>query len=127
MRGLTLAATLVAALAAPAAARAQQPQPQLPKWDAGASFGLLFGDGWHPGADSYGEPHAAYHLELGRFWTTHLKSDAAVVLTHRSSDYDYTSFAPGGLGVYSFTEHERRLTALSGAATYQFFENAMMH
>jgi hypothetical protein len=125
MRGLTLVAALAAALATPAAAAAQQ--PALPKWDAGASFGLLFGDGWHPGADDYGEPHAAYHLELGRFWTTHLKSDAAVILTHRSSDYDYTTLVPGVLGAYSLTEHERTLTALSGAATYQFFENAMMH
>ena len=126
MRGLTMAAALVAALATPAAARGQDRQPALPKWDTGASFGLLFGDGWHPGADDYGEPHAAYHLELGRLWTTHLKTDAAVILTHRSSDY-YTTIVPGVNGAYSFTEHERSLTALSGAVTYQFFENAMMH
>ena len=126
MRGFSVAVAVAASLLGAAAASAQE--PQLPRWDAGVSFGLLWGDGWHPGEDDYGEPHVAYHLELGRFWTTHLKTDAAVILTQNRTDYDFDQFAiPGVPGAYSFTEHERKLTAFSGSATYQFFENAMMH
>jgi hypothetical protein len=126
MRVLGVAVAVAASLLGPSTASAQE--PPLPKWDAGVSFGLLWGDGWHPGTDDYGEPHAVYHFELGRFWTTHLKTDAAVILTHNQSDYDFNQFAiPGVPGAYSFTEHERKLTAFSGSATYQFFENSMMH
>ncbi len=125
MNGLTLGLVLAAMVAAsPASAQ----QPELKKWDAGASFGLVFGDGWYPDTDSYGEPQPAYHLELGRFWNTHLKTDTAIILTHRHEGYDYTTFAlPNVPGAYSFTRHDRQLTAVSGAMTYQFFENQMMH
>jgi len=125
MNGLTLGVALAAIVAAqPASAQ----QPELKKWDAGASFGLVFGDGWYPGTASNDEPQAAYHLELGRFWNTHLKTDAAVILTHRHEGYDYATFAlPNVPGAYSFPRHDRQLTAVSGALTYQFFENQMMH
>ncbi len=126
MRCVTLSVALAAVILAARPALAQQ--PDLPKWDAGASFGLLFGNGWHPDTDDYGEPHAAYHLELGRFWTTHLKTDTAIILTHARHDYDYALYPVQGVAnVYVFTDHDRRLTAVSVAATYQFFENAMMH
>lgn len=126
MRQLIVAAIASAALLQPLSAAAQE--PNLPKWDAGASFGLLWGQGWHQGGENYDEPFVVYHIELGRFWTTHLKTDTAVILTNSRRDYDYEFVAVSGLpGGYSFTEHERQLTAASGAVTYQFFENQMMH
>src|SRR5262245_14438977 len=126
MRQFVLAAA-VFTLLVPIRAAAQV--RELPKWDAGASFGLLWGSGWHPEQpDEYSDPHAAYHLELGRFWTTHLKSDFALVLTSRQESYESVPyFVPGVPAVYATTEHQRQLTAFSGAVTYQFFENAMMH
>lgn len=125
MRRMVLAAAVAAVLLRSADAAAQQ--PEMPKWDAGASFGLMFGNGWYP-TDTYDEPQAAYHFELGRFWTSHLKTDAAVILTHNQRGYEYGAYPVAGAPfAYSYTEHERRLTAFSGAITYQFFENAMMH
>lgn len=124
MKVVTLAAALAAVLVLPTRASAQE----LPKWDAGVSFGILWGDGWYPETEGYSEPRVAYHFELGRFLTTHLKTDAAVILTNKGEVYDYVPTpVPGVPGVYSFTEHDRTLTIFSGALTYQFFENAMMH
>ena len=125
---ISIAAGVLAAVCISAGSAAAQ-QPELPKWDAGASLGLLFGDGWYAaGIDSYGEPHAAYHFEVGRFWTTHLKTDYAVVLTHDTHSSDYIRYPVTGLpGAYTFIDHDRRLTGFSGAVTYQFFENQMMH
>src|SRR5215471_6853649 len=124
---VSIAAGVLAVLIISTGSAAAQ-QPELPKWDAGASFGLLFGDGWYAGTHSYGEPHAAYHFEAGRFWTTHLKTDYAVVLTHDSHSSDYIRYpVPGVPGAYAFIDHDRRLTGFSGALTYQFFENQMMH
>ena len=126
MKVVTLAVALATVLVLPTQASAQF--HELPKWDAGVSFGFLWGDGWYSDGEIYGEPHTAYHFELGRLLTTHLKTDAAVILTNREHDFDYAPFPVAGTpGAYSFIEHDRTVTVFSGALTYQFFENAMMH
>ena len=73
MRALSLSVAVAMILAAPQHALAQQ--TELSKWDSGVSFGLLFGNGWHPDSDSYGEPHAAYQLESYFNERTYIKSE----------------------------------------------------
>ena len=125
MRRLISGVAVAIALAAtPASAQ----QPELSKWDAGASFGLMWGDGLQDRTQYFDDTRIAYHLEVGRFLSTHLKTDAAVILTSKTQSYDYASFAvPGVPSAYSFTQHDRQVTGYSGGLTYQFFENQMMH
>jgi hypothetical protein len=128
MRKLLMSMLAAGACLAPAAAGAQE--PKLPRWDAGASFGFLWGDGWTADSDPYvADANVAYHFDLGRYWTTHFKTETAVMLTPARSGYDYRPYpGPGyGGGVFSLTDTETTLTAISGAATYQFFENDFMH
>jgi hypothetical protein len=101
----------------------------LPKWDAGASFGLFWGDGWQPSLNGYSDTtNVAYQFDLGRFWTTHVKSDFGVVLTPRRNGYETVALPFAGVnGPYAFDSVERSVTAFTGAASYQFFENDFMH
>lgn len=123
---MRMAVWLVLGIAALPRGAAAQP---VTTWDAGASFGLTGGAGVEISRGLYGgEPNAAYTIDLGRYWTTHVKTDIGALLTPELHLYDYTPVALGGaVGGYASNERDRRLYALSAAATYQFFENQMMH
>jgi len=99
------------------------------RWDAGASFGFVWGDGLAVVREPYDDPfHVAYNLDLGRYWSTHFKTDVSVLLTPRHTLQQYEAFPlPGAPGAYSYTENDRSVRAASAAATYQFFDNELMH
>jgi hypothetical protein len=121
-----------------ASARDDQPSapPNMPRWDVDASIGLLTtsdlgGDRFNGFELADGDHRAmpAYVFGVGRFWTQHVKSDVGVTLTPEQYSYEVvrtTSLAltPGG---YDYTNRLSRLTTLSGAVTYQFFENTFVH
>ena len=107
--GIRSVVAAAALLAIPTGAAAQPPLPT--RWDAGASFGIMWGDGFRPEElpDSYDDPNVAYQFDLGRYWTTHLKSDFAAILTPRTDHYVYTP-VPGVPSGNAYAEHDVDLT-----------------
>lgn len=72
----------------------------------------------------------AYRIGLGRYWTTHLKTEASVSMVPRefgSSDVQTIPVAglPGGGDIY--TAKRSTLTQMLLAGTYQFRDNAFVH
>ena len=125
--GSRVRAVLVAALLAIPAGAAAQP-PLSARWDTGASFGIVWGGGYRqddPPYD-YDDPNRAYQFDLGRYWTTHLKTDFAAVLTPRDHNTVYTPL-PGVPAGYAYARQDDDLTTLAGSIAYQFFENEMAH
>jgi len=124
--GIRAVVAAAALLASPIAAAAQPPLPT--RWDAGASFGIMWGDGFRQEELPYNndDPHTAYQFDLGRYWTTHLKTEFAAILTPTADDFVYTPVptVPGG---YTYTEQDTNVTVFSGALAYQFFQNEMAH
>jgi hypothetical protein len=131
--GALVAITLLIASAAAARDGQTADPPAMPRWDTDATIGLLNtsdragdrddGNGWDNGA------MAAYGFGVGYFWTQHLKSDVGVTLTHVQYAFDaYTYPSPDvPPGAVAFGNRTSRFTALSGALTYQFFENTFVH
>jgi hypothetical protein len=130
-----LAAALVAAMAAPSGAqdaptRSRSLAPTtFPRWDASGSIGFLavktsdtrtsWGD-WEQKAD--------YRFDLGRYWTTHLKTDVAVTTSNPWDDYE--SEVVPILGVprgYAYNTVDRQLHHIAPAVTWQFRQNTFMH
>lgn len=100
-----------------------------PRWDAGGSIGLLTvtttesrssWNGW--------DQNAEYRFDLGRYWTTHLKTDVAVTTSNMWSDWRSEQLAiPGVPSAYGYTQIDRRLFGVAPAVTWQFRENSFMH
>jgi hypothetical protein len=130
-----LATVLVATVAAQA--RAQGPEIRsrslvpatFPRWDASGSIGFLavktsdtrrsWGD-WEQKAD--------YRLDLGRYWTTHLKTDVAVTTSNPWDDYESEVVAiPGVPRGYAYNTVDRHLHHIAPAVTWQFRQNTFMH
>ena len=135
-RVLVIAGLLLGALAAHAAAQdgALRPSRSLvpvvfPRWDAGGSFSFLnlartetknSWDGW--------EQKAEYRADIGRYWTTHLKTEVALSTTNGWSDYESVPLAvPGNPTAYAYDAIDRRLFTIAPAVTWQFRENTFMH
>jgi hypothetical protein len=134
--GITvLAATLVAAAAVQAGAQdAPGPSRSLipatfPRWDASGSIGFLavktsdtrtsWGD-WQQKAD--------YRVDVGRYWTTHLKTDVAVTTSNPWDDYESEAVAiPGIPPAYAYNTVDRHLHHIAPAVTWQFRQNSFMH
>jgi hypothetical protein len=125
-------------IAAGASARDDQPADQvaMPRWDMDASIGLLHttdvaGDRYPGpgGRERNAIAMAAYGFDVGHFWTQHVKSDVNVTLTRDRSLFDVYSYPSAGVppGAFVYGHTTSRFTTLSGALTYQFFENAFMH
>jgi hypothetical protein len=73
---------------------------------------------------------AEFRADIGRYWTTHLKTEAAVSVSNAWHDYGTEPFpvAPGPpLPAYTFVDIERRLYTVAPGATWQFRENSFMH
>ena len=70
---------------------------------------------------------AEYRFDLGRYWTTHVKTSLSLSLSPEFNDYENGVVIVDG--VSRFVSHERtaRVTTIAPAVTYQFFENAFMH
>ena len=102
---------------------------QYPRWDVGGGVGLFYLQSLDDESSGNWDLHGDVRFDLGRYWTTHLKTELGVSVPHTWTDYRYETFpAPGfPLGAYTFTEVDRRLTTLSPAVTYQFLENTFAH
>ena len=137
---LMVAAVVLAATQAAAQGPAQGPVPNTlprslvpasyPRWEAGGGLALLAistADTTAPW-DTW-QQKGEFRADLGRYWTTHLKTEAAVSVTNRWHDYESTFIPIPGQSVprYVFTNIERRLFAVAPAVTWQFRENAFMH
>jgi hypothetical protein len=115
--------------AGPPAVRSLVPAT-FPRWDAGGSSGLLNIAASEIQRPWYGWDHKfAYRAEIGRYWTTHLKTELTVAASNGADDYEVDLF-PGpspSSPIYGYNIVERRLTVLAPAVTWQFRENAFTH
>jgi len=101
-----------------------------PRWDVSGSLGMLnistadSGRSWR-GWDQRFE----YRADLGRYWTTHARTELSVGTSNGWEDYDVAPFSVPGVPtpIYAATDIERRLTTVAPAFTWQFRENAFMH
>jgi hypothetical protein len=134
-RTLVLAAVLFGA-AAPYAAAQNAPTPlsrslvptTFPRWDAGGSIGMLTISG-RESRSSWAdwEQKGEFRADVGRYWTTHLKTEVAFSTTNQWHDYRSEPFqTPGGLQ-YTYMDFERQLHTVAPAITWQFRENTFMH
>jgi len=101
-----------------------------PRWDVSGSLGMLnistadSGRSWR-GWDQRFE----YRADLGRYWTTHARTELSVGTSNGWEDYEVAPFPVPGVPapIYAATDIERRLTTVAPAVTWQFRENAFMH
>jgi hypothetical protein len=100
-----------------------------PRWDLSGSLGMLnistadSGRSWR-GWDQRFE----YRADLGRYWTTHARTELSVGMSNGWTDFDLLPLAPGvAAPIYDYVEIERRLTIVAPAFTWQFRENTFMH
>ena len=101
-----------------------------PRWDLSGSLGLMNiairrnEEPWRGDWDHKLE----YRADVGRYWTTHFKTEFTAGTTNRFDDYEVDTFPSGSPSpVYTYTFVERRVTTLSPALTWQFGENAFVH
>ena len=100
------------------------------RWDVAGSIGWLAGnksdiaEEWNDWYDTF-----ATSLEIGRYWTPHVKTEAGVFVTTEAGVFARQQpFIPdGGSPIFIPREHHFRVTAFSAFATYQFFENTWVH
>ena len=130
---IQVAFVMGAALLAASAATAQtiSTTPRNPaRWDVGGGIGWLAGnkeglaEEWNDWYDTF-----AVSLDAGRYWTTHLKTEAGATFTSEGSVYGRDQLVIPGqpYPIFRFHEHHFRVTAISAAAVYQFLENAWVH
>jgi hypothetical protein len=101
-----------------------------PRWDVAGSIGWLAGnksdlaEDWNDWYDTF-----ATSLEVGRYWTPHIKSEAAITYTSEGGVFSHAErfIAEEQITVFIPREHHFRVTAISAAATYQFLENTWVH
>jgi hypothetical protein len=101
-----------------------------PRWDVSGSLGMLnistadSGRSWR-GWDQRFE----YRADLGRYWTTHARTELSVGTSNGWEDYDVAPFPVPGVAapIYAATDIERRLTTVAPAFTWQFRENSFLH
>ncbi len=101
-----------------------------PRWEAGGGLALLAISTSDTSAPWQSwQQKAEFRADVGRYWTPHLKTEAAVSVTNEWHDYESIFIPIPGQSVpgYAFTEVERRLIAVAPAVTWQFRENAFMH
>ena len=125
---LTTAATLFAAVAS--AQTAPTAQPRMPAWDADFSLGLLSNSARDEGKPRDGSStHADARVDVGYYWTQHLKTEAGVGFLNTWNDYEFETFPVPGLpgGGYSVVEESVRMAMVTPTVTYQFLENQFAH
>ena len=102
-----------------------------PRWDVSGSLGMLNISTSEVGSSPWRawDQKIEYRADLGRYWTTHLRTELAVSTSNRWDDYEVTPFPPNGVPSPSFayTQIDRRLANVAPAVTWQFRENTFMH
>ena len=100
------------------------------KWDVGGSLGMLvtskrdFGGSQAAGTNT--DPGFTGNLEVGRYFTTHLKGEVGVMKTNARTYWDNPPVTANP-GLTGYTSRRAHPTSVSGALTYQFFENVFAH
>jgi hypothetical protein len=123
-------AALVVIGYAPALVGQEQVSPNVEyrKWDATTGVGLIGVNRRDVASTPWGGTHTTgiFTAEVGRYWSTHWKTDFQLLLNERTqfpTDYVFTP----DTGSYSLTQTERRRATVAGAVTYQFGENSFVH
>jgi hypothetical protein len=101
-------------------------------WDFNTAFALHFEDASAiDGANrEFGSWRGtgAIGLQGGRYWTSHLKTEAGVLYVAPDEDYGGEPVPlPGGVTGFATYRVRTHMTYVSGALTYQFFENVFAH
>jgi hypothetical protein len=127
---VTLLTAAAATLGAAQTAGAQTAQPAMPAWDTHFSVGMISNPARDEGDDSdRSSLHAEGRLDVGRYWTQHLKTELGLSFLNRFEDFDYETMPVPGVrgGVYSYVTRSMRMMALTPTFTYQFLENQWVH
>ena len=117
-------------IAAAASAQTAGSTPQLPDWDVNFSLGVLSSS---PKDEAQTREDTVWHgealLDLGHYWTQHLKTEAGISFLNQREDYDFDSLPVPGLpvGGYSVNQQSIRRALVTPALTYQFGENEFAH
>lgn len=107
-----------------------QSVPHLPRWDVAGTVGWLAGDKsdlaeeWNEWYDTF-----AASVDVGRYWTSHLKSEAGVLFTTEGSVYSQIEvpIPRQPFRVFVPREHHFRLSAVNVGLAYQFLDNQWVH
>jgi hypothetical protein len=99
-------------------------------WDVSGSIGWLAGDKsdfaeeWNSWYDTF-----AASIEVGRYWTPHIKTAVGGTFTTEGSVYSHVQVpAPGQqFPIFIPREHHFRLNAIDIGAAYQFLDNQWVH
>jgi hypothetical protein len=98
-------------------------------WEGSIHLGWFSGDA--PAAGDWNDWYDApvVSVDVGRYWTSHLKTEAGVSVAGEGRFYSQRRIDNPGqpAPAYRFTEHLLSSTQASGALTYQFLENAWVH
>ncbi len=103
------------------------------KWDFGGSLGILgasrtaYGGTEAAGTGGYNSSDQwtwAANIDAGQYFTTHLKADVGLMWSSERSFYKSTY---NGAGPYAASYGNVHPLSISGALTYQFFENVFAH
>ncbi len=114
-----------------AAAQSISLVPSDPKrWDTSVTIGWLggnkeeIGGDWDQWYDTF-----ATSVEIGRYWTRHLKTDLGATLTTEGDVYSQEQFTVPGQSfpVFFSRQHRFGVKALHLSAAYQFLENTWVH
>jgi opacity protein-like surface antigen len=128
---LALLVILFHQIAASADAQAVTLAPTNPtRWDTAVSVGWLGGnkediaEPWNEWYDTF-----ATSVDVGRYWTSHLKTELGATFTSEGGVYSQEQFAVPGQPspVFFSREHRYAVKALTLGAAYQFFENSWVH
>lgn len=136
MRRRTCAFLAAAMLVAPEAWAQRLDKDGVPyrAWDLNASVGVHVVERRDAGgvADAqYGDStngNWAFGFDIGRYWTSHLKTELGLILWPGWNDYTQQPFvAPNGARGYTSTSSRIEQTQVSFAGTWQFLENTFAH
>lgn len=136
-RTFILSVAVLGAAVVPAAAQDTPFRPArslvpaaFPRWDAGGSLGLLAVT-TSDTSSSWGgwEQKADYRVDVGRYWTTHLKTDVAVSASNQWDAFESVDYPATGIPgrTFAYIDSELRIFAIAPAVTWQFRENSLMH
>src|SRR6267154_1136287 len=114
IRGVLILLALAIPIHAAAQPIGQMGEP-FRKWDAGGGLGIKFGE-----TNDTVVPWGSWNAELGRYWTSHVKTTVGV-MTAGQSTY------AGDYLPYIYRRTETRPAAYSATVAYQFFDNIFVH
>jgi hypothetical protein len=123
MKRFLMFSALTLLSAAPAAAQ------EFPRWDLSGDVGWLSSNKSDISAwdDWYDEPSGG--LSVGRYWSSHLKTELRVALSGEGRTYEEQRVAVPWqtFPTFRLREHLFRKTTFDAGAHYQFFDNQWFH